>query len=90
MSCLSLPSLLASRELWHGEAKQPVAKLRLPRTQAFRAVVQDDALTLQRVLAYVPQDIWTPWAMAGQGWQDLLTLSEERGDGHDIKEYMFC
>lgn len=47
------------------------------RAQAFRAVAQDDADSLEEVLAAIHRDVWTLWQ--NKAGKDLLTLSQERG-----------
>lgn len=43
----------------------------------FRAVVRDDAATLEDILSKVPISTWRDWK--NKGGKDLLMLSEERG-----------
>jgi hypothetical protein len=48
--------------------------LRLP---AFRAVVQDDTVTLADIMGKVASDTWSSWQ--NKAGKDLLTLAQERG-----------
>lgn len=45
--------------------------------RAFRAVVKDDAATIEELVVTVPKEEWTKWRNKAQ--TDLITLAQERG-----------